>query len=114
MQYGATMKRVLSGSSLPDTEHFKNLLELAGVSCIIKNRDLCGGLGDLPMQDCAPELWVLDGSDAERAATVIRDSVRPIAGDAAWRCARCGEHNEPQFGACFSCGASDVAPGGPP
>jgi repressor of nif and glnA expression len=43
------MKRVLSGSSLPDTAHFQNLLEHAGVPCIIKNRELGGGIGDLPL-----------------------------------------------------------------
>ena len=53
------MKRVLSGNSLPDTTHFKNLLEHAGIACVIKNRELGGGLGDLPVFDCAPELWVL-------------------------------------------------------
>ena len=59
------MKRVWSGSSLPDTAHFKNLLEHAGIACVIKNRELGGGIGDLPVFDCAPEIWVLD--DARRA-----------------------------------------------
>lgn len=104
------MKRVLSGCSLPDTTHFKNLLELAGVPCVIKNRELGGGIGDLPVFDCAPEIWV-DGAQAERAAAVIRDSVRPVVGVAPWRCVRCGEDNEPQFAACWSC--SDGRPAEP-
>jgi hypothetical protein len=99
------MKRVWSGSSLPDTAHFKNLLEHAGVVCLIKNRELGGGLGDLPVLDCAPEIWVLDDAEAERAAAVIRDSVRPTPSTTPWRCRRCGEDNEPQFAACWSCGA---------
>ena len=82
------MKRVWSGSSLPDTTHFKNLLEHAGVACVIKNHELSGGLGDLPVLDCAPEIWVLDDAEAERAEALIRDSVRPIAGAAPWRCPR--------------------------
>ena len=59
------MKRVWSGSSLPDTAHFKNLLEHSGIACVIKNRELGGGLGDLPVFDCAPEIWVLDDEHAE-------------------------------------------------
>jgi hypothetical protein len=98
----AGLKRVLSGYSLPDTTHFKNLLELAGVDCIIKNRDLGGGIGDLPVFDCTPEIWV-DGRHAERAEAVIRDSVRPVVFAALWECPRCGEDNEPQFEACFRC-----------
>ena len=34
MEGRAAMKRVWSGSSLPDTAHFKNLLEHAGVACV--------------------------------------------------------------------------------
>ena len=101
------MKRVWTGSSLPDTAHFVNLLEQAGVACLIKNRELGGGIGDLPVFDCAPEIWVLDDRDVERATAVIRDSVRAATGAAPWRCPRCGEDNEPQFGVCWSCGRAD-------
>jgi hypothetical protein len=98
------MKRIWSGSSLPDTAHFKNLLEQAGVACLIKNRELGGGIGDLPVFDAAPEIWVLEDAEAERAAALIRDSMRPASGAAPWPCPRCGENNEPQFAACWSCG----------
>lgn len=105
------MKRVLSGNSLPDTAHFKNLLEHSGIASVIKNRELGGGLGDLPVFDCAPELWVLAG-DASRAEALIRDSVRPAVRGAPWRCVKCGEDNEPQFAACWSCGDADGRSGG--
>jgi hypothetical protein len=101
----AGMKRVLSGNSLPDTTHFKNLLEQSGIACVIKNHELGGGLGDLPVFDCAPEIWV-DGTHASRAEALLRDSVRPARG-APWRCTACGENNEPQFAACWSCGNAD-------
>jgi hypothetical protein len=113
MDSRTAMKRVWSGSSLPDTTHFKNLLEYAGVACVIKNHALGGGLGDLPVFDCAPEIWVLDGTEAARAEALIRDSVRPIAAAIPWRCARCGEDNEAQFAACFRCGG-DSGQGDPP
>lgn len=100
------MKRVLSGNSLPDTTHFKNLLEHSGIACVIKNRELGGGLGDLPVFDCAPELWVGAG-DASRAEALIRDSVRPAGHGAPWRCSQCGEDNEAQFAACWRCGGAD-------
>jgi hypothetical protein len=100
------MKRVLSGNSLPDTAHFKNLLEQSGIACIIRNRDLGGGIGDLPVFDAAPELWVLDVDDAPCATALLRDSLRPVAGSA-WRCRACGEENEPLFAACWSCGHRD-------
>lgn len=100
------MKRVLSGNSLPDTTHFKNVLEQAGIASLIKNRHLGGGIGDLPVFDAAPELWVLDDEQADRAAGLIRDSQVSAIGTP-WRCAKCGEQNEPQFAACWSCGNGD-------
>ncbi len=102
------MKRVWSGSTLHDTAHLKNLVEHAGIGCFIKNRALGGALGDLPFLDCSPEIWVLRDDQADRAAAVIRDALRPEqAGHAAtWRCSQCGEHNEAQFAACWRCGAA--------
>lgn len=106
------MKRVYSGGTLADVAHVQNLLEHAGIRSFLKNVNLGGALGDLPFLDCAPELWVLVDGDAERAERVIREALRgaPATGGAPWRCARCGEQNEPQFGACWSCGAAAQQP----
>lgn len=101
------MKRVWIGNSLPDTAHFKNILEEAGIACHIKNRELGGALGDLPVFDIAPELWVLDERLAERAEALLRASVQPTGRGSPWRCTNCGEDNEPQFAACWSCGRAD-------
>jgi hypothetical protein len=102
------MKRVWSGSSLHDTTHFKNLLDQAGIECFIKNGQLGGALGDLPIFDCSPELWVLDDAAENRAAALLRDVVHPArAAGPSWRCATCGEHNEAQFAACWRCGGAD-------
>jgi hypothetical protein len=106
------MKRVWSGASLPDTAHLENLLELAGIDCFIKHRELVSALGDLPFVDCSPELWVLRDDQAGRAAVVIREALRPERGPRAapWHCRHCGEDNEAQFAACWSCGCSDASP----
>ena len=107
------MKRVYSGSMLADVAHIQNLLEQAGIRSFLKNVNLGGGLGDLPFLDCQPELWVLVDSEAARAEIVIRDALAPPpaaspGSSGPWRCAQCREQNEPQFAACWSCGA--VAP----
>jgi hypothetical protein len=104
------MKRVWSGGTLPDTTHFKNLLEQVGIGCIIKNRHLGGALGDLPLFECSPELWVLEDAHERRAAALLRDVVAPARGDPfaqPWRCARCAADNEEQFAACWRCGELD-------
>ena len=103
------MKRVFTGNTLADAAHVKNLLEQAGIASFIKNPYLSSGVGDLPVFDSAPELWVYEDEEAGRAGTVIRDAFRPDGpGSAsAWRCPACGESNEGQFGACWRCGATD-------
>lgn len=103
------MKRVWSGGSLHDTTHFQNVLEHAGIGSVIKNRELGGGLGDLPVLACAPELWVLRDEQAARAEALLREVALPArtAGNAAWRCPECAADNEAQFAACWRCGRAD-------
>jgi hypothetical protein len=104
------MKRVWSGATLADTTHLKNLLEHAGIGSFIKNAYLGSALGELPVYDSTPELWVFRDADVSRAETLLREAMHPAAAARtdAWRCRACGESNEGQFGACWSCGASDA------
>ncbi len=75
-----------------------------GIECIIRNEYLGGGVGELPPQECWPELWVLRDDEEARARQVL-DAVLPrraITGET-WQCPRCGEWLEPQFAACWRC-----------
>lgn len=100
------MKRVFTGSTLHDTVHLKNLLEQAGIGCLLKNRHLGSALGDVPFLDCSPEIWVLDDAQAKRAESVLREAQRPLPPAALWRCERCAEDNEQQFAVCWKCGSA--------
>jgi hypothetical protein len=55
---------------------------------------------------------VLRDDQAARATVVIREALRPERGPRAapWHCRHCGEDNEAQFAACWSCGCSDASP----
>lgn len=105
------MKRVWSGATLVDTAHLKNLLEQAGIGSFIKNTYLGSAIGELPVYDSGPELWVLKETDAPRAETLLRDAMQPATTTRidTWRCASCGESVEGQFAACWRCGSSDSA-----
>jgi hypothetical protein len=79
-----------------------------GYECYVRNEFLGGVAGDIPAQECWPELWLLDERD-ERPARALIAAVTPsspINGEP-WQCRCCGEWLEPQFGACWHC-ASDV------
>lgn len=102
------MKRVYSRPLLADVAHAQNLLEHEGIASFIKHANLSSALGDLPFLDCEPELWVFVDDDAARARGVLGEALAPRSANDAppWPCSRCGERNEPQFAACWSCGTA--------
>ena len=101
------MKRVCSSELLAEIGHYRNLLEQAGIACVVKHEQLCGGLGEIPFIDCLPELWVIRDEELPRA-TQLLEAQRADPGFVAppWNCRACGQPNEGHFALCWSCGAS--------
>lgn len=83
-------------------------LRAAGIRCEVRNTALSGALGEIPFLECAPQLWLVDDADEDRARGILHALRQPVSG-AAWRCATCGEESEPQFGSCWKCGAARPA-----
>jgi hypothetical protein len=88
-------------------QHWVNVLAAAGVPCELHNRYLNGAMGEIPADQCAPELWLVDERDEALARRLIQAALSgPPAGAAAWRCHACGETLEAQFTQCWQCGAT--------
>jgi len=89
-----------------------SILESAGIACLLRNAYLGGGAGELPLNECWPELWVLDDADESRARRLVDAAVSaPTSSAPPWCCSGCGESNEGSFGSCWHCGAeSSSAP----
>jgi hypothetical protein len=85
-------------------EHYANVLRAAGIRCEVRNTSLAGALGEIPFMECAPQLWIDSALDEPRARQFIAAAQQPVDGPS-WLC-NCGELIEPQFGACWHCGAS--------
>jgi len=98
------MKKLTSSESLITINHYKNLLASEGIAAEIRNQHLGSIVGEMPFVEVWPELWVRNDLDFDRALQLISDAVRDEAPQAAWRCRNCGEDNEGQFAACWSCG----------
>jgi hypothetical protein len=79
-------------------------LRAAGIRCELRNTTLSGAIGEIPFLECAPQLWIEREADEARALEILHQLRRP-AGGPGWHCVRCGEYSEPQFGACWQCGA---------
>jgi len=86
--------------------HLEAVLQAHDIHCLVKNRFLTGGAGELPPTDVWPQLWVAD-EDADRAreiiAGVLAEDEPPRT---PWRCPRCGELIEGQFAECWNCRTS--------
>jgi hypothetical protein len=85
--------------------HLANALRAAGIRCEVRNTVLSGAIGDIPWLECAPQIWLADASDEARASALLAE-LRAPAGGPAWRCAKCGETLEAQFGECWNCGTA--------
>ena len=80
-------------------------LRAAGIRCELRNTSLSGAIGEIPFLECAPQLWIERDSDEPRAREILQQLRQPAHGPQ-WRCEKCGEWSEPQFGACWQCGAA--------
>jgi len=96
------VKRVFRASSLLQVAHRRNLLLSAGIESELRNQYLAGAMGELPMLETWPQLYV-DDADEARALRVLREAAVPPAGSA-WVCTVCAERSEPQFTSCWRCG----------
>jgi len=98
------MKRVFRAASLIQVAHARNVLLTAGIQSELRNQYLAGALGDLPMLETWPQLFVED--DDESAALRALARAAEVATGLPWTCQQCGERLEPQFTHCWRCGAS--------
>lgn len=102
------MKRVYRAASLLQVAHARNVLITAGIQCELRNQYLAGALGDLPMMETWPQLYV-DDVDERFALSALARAAAP-AGGAPWICRTCSEELEPQFTQCWRCGSEDGQP----
>src|SRR5688572_5439954 len=94
--------RVYAARILAEVANVQNILEANGIPSVLRNEFLSAGVGEIPANECWPEVWVTDDRDAERARTLIAEAVAPSAPSAApWRCRRCGEEVEAVFARCW-------------
>lgn len=87
----------------PQAYLLRELLEGEGIACLIRNEQLYVALGEIPLVECYPELWVVDDEVYPRAQRLLENWLREEAAEP-WTCRRCGETHEGQFGACWRCG----------
>ena len=102
------MKCVYSSHDGLLVDYLHGLLEANGIPCMRRNQFLSGAAGELPPNECWPEVWVADDSDLLRAQTVIHRALEDTEKSANdWVCPDCKERIEAQFVTCWNCGHRD-------
>ena len=101
------MMKLMRAPNVVIGQHWINVLAAAGIACELHNRYLSGAIGEIPADQCAPELWLVDERDEALARKLI-DAARsgPAIGAPSWRCAQCGELLDAQFTVCWNCGTA--------
>ena len=100
------MRKVYSSQLAPMVGHMQTVLESHGLHCLIKNEFLGGAVGELPPNECWPELWILDDTKYDEAIAIVSAAALDNAVDVEgrWRCPNCDEELEGQFTDCWQCG----------
>lgn len=97
-------KLLLAKGNLLQAHTWKGLLETYGIEIELRGEALMSGVGELPVDVQAVELWVTS-SQAELAQTHL---AKLSANQPQWQCLQCQEINEGNFEICWQCGAEAV------
>jgi hypothetical protein len=100
------MKKILSSPIIGEIPQLRNMLENAGIACILRNEVSAGLYPEVPIAECTPELWIQDDERLAEALQIKADfqaSATIVGAD--WKCQKCGETSQPQFTSCWKCGA---------
>ena len=84
---------------------WQRVLEAAGIACEVRNRYIGAAVGELPADQVAPQLWIRDERDIDRARKLL-DELRRPSPLPSWCCFGCGELVEGQFFQCWNCQAT--------
>ena len=102
----STVKRLCKAPSLPDAHILRGLLQQSGIEAHVFNEHAQSGVGQLPVSEAYPEVWLADERDLSRAQELIRAfDAAPRETDTV-RCPGCGEDNPANFQLCWSCGTA--------
>ena len=95
------MIRLARAPNIAIATFWADVLAQAGFSATVQRYFLGGIAGDLPPDQCLPEVW-LTNDDEKQAASTVLDALqnRP---QRRWHCV-CGETVEGGFEQCWNCG----------
>jgi len=96
------MRRLAQAPNLAIATLWAHVLREDGVEATVQREYLGAAAGQLPPDQCLPEVWIEDDAQFAQAERLLHDwQNRP---QHRWQCS-CGELVEGGFEACWRCGA---------
>jgi hypothetical protein len=95
------MRRLAQAPNIAIAAFWVDALRQAGIDASLQRYFLGAAAGELPPDQCLPEVWIADDEQEALARSLLRELRNPP--QRRWRCA-CGELVEGGFEACWQCG----------
>lgn len=96
------MPRLTQAPNLAIATLWADALQVEGIATSVQRQFLVGGAGELPPDQCLPEVWVTHPEQLERAKVLLHDLQN--VPQRRWQCV-CGELVEGGFEQCWNCKA---------
>jgi hypothetical protein len=95
------MRRVAQAPNIAIATLWADTLCEAGIAASVQRQFLSSVAGELPPDQCLPEIWVTHDEQEGAARALLRELAQ--LPQRRWRC-QCGELVEGGFESCWSCG----------
>jgi hypothetical protein len=98
------MKRLLQAPNLALATLWADQLAAAGIDANVQRAFTSSIAGQLPPDQCLPEVWVVDDHQCETARALLNDWQH--LPHRVWACPGCREIVDGPFEVCWNCGTS--------
>jgi hypothetical protein len=95
------VRRIAQAPNAAIAALWADTLREAGIEASVQRQFLSGAAGELPPDQCLPEIWITHDQQ-EGAARALLEQLRNLP-QRCWQCA-CGELVEGGFESCWNCG----------
>lgn len=95
------MRRLTRAPNIAIAALWVDMLRQAGIAASMQRYFLGAAAGELPPDQCLPEIWITHDEQEAQARALLRDLQH--VPQRRWTCA-CGERVEGGFESCWACG----------
>ena len=95
------MRRLTQAPNIAIAALWADTLREAGIAATVQRQFLSSVAGEIPPDQCLPEIWVVH-EEQEAQAVALLEELRNLP-QRRWQCA-CGELVEGGFESCWKCG----------